>query len=115
MSDCPDKKVVESIQLQIEFTIKTAAVIRLRASRVARITANWRSCRRGWRRQTYRMQTHYRIRSYRTFQETESLEHTARRREPTMKPIEVAGNKMPKDDKVIIEELQTANITCVVW
>ena len=49
---------------------------------------------------------------FRTFQETESLlEHlrVGTLVEATVPPSPSTGAKMPKDDKIIIEELQTAN------
>ena len=51
---------------------------------------------------------------FRTFQETESLlEHLRGGTGPcppaTSSSPELSGAKMPKDDKIIIEELQTAN------
>merc|ERR1719341_588747 len=104
-------KVVESIRLQIEFHKKQQQVIRLRETRVKRITENLEQLQRRMEKTNMQDENTLQDSIYRTFQETESLLQHLRHgtHEDNSTTTEVAGNKMPKDDKVIIEELQTAN------
>merc|ERR1719341_1591179 len=110
-------KVVESIRLQIEFHKKQQQVIRLRETRVKRITENLEQLQRRMEKTNMQDENTLQDSIYRTFQETESLLQHLRHgtHEDNSTTTEVAGNKMPKDDKVIIEELQTATTICAAW
>ena len=113
LSEARDPKLEESIRAQIEFHSKQKEVIRVKA-------VNWEEFCRAVAALQIRMSNISGDGSgdglqdsiFRTFQETESLlEHlrVGTLVEATVPSQPSTGAKMPKDDKIIIEELQTAN------
>lgn len=114
---CKDHKIRQSIQLQIEYHTKQKALISLKQKKFNKDLRNLqiKMATAGIKDGDINLQDSI----YRAFQETESLlQHlrTGGTREDVEEGTKVVeesdpstGAKMPKDDKVIIEELQTAN------
>jgi len=100
-SHSKDNKVTESLGLQIQHHIKQKLVIAQRRSKYTKDLRNLQIKMAKASVQDAGLQDSI----YRTFQETESLlQHL---KEAPSDPS--TGAKMPKDDKIIIEELSTAN------
>jgi len=113
--ECQDSKVSESLRLQIEHHHKQEQVIRYRQARINNITRNIAELQKRMENATSQDTDNLPESIYRTFKETESLiEHlklgTAQEgRDENHVLQEKAGEKMPKNDKEIIEELEMAN------
>lgn len=100
-SHSKDNKVTESLDLQIQHHIKQKLVLAQRRSKYTKDLRNLQIRMAKASVQDAGLQDSI----YRTFQETESLlQHL---KEAPSDPS--TGAKMPKDDKIIIEELSTAN------
>lgn len=100
-TDSKDNKVTESIDLQIRHHFKQKLVITQRREKYTKDLHNLQLRMAKANFQDAGLQDSI----YRTFQETESLlQHL---KEAPSDPS--TGAKMPKDDKIIIEELSTAN------
>jgi len=111
---CKDEKIRQSIELQIQFHTKQKTLISIKKNKFKKDLRNLqiKMAATGLKDGDVNLQDSI----YRAFQETESLLQHLRTREEVVEGTEVVeesdpstGAKMPKDDKVIIEELQTAN------
>merc|ERR1711997_853806 len=104
-ADSRDNKVTESIELQIKHHIRQKVVITQRQSRCEKYTKDLKNLQLKMAKANL-LDAGLQDSIYRTFQETESLlQHL---KEAPSDPS--TGAKMPKDDKIIIEEeLSTVN------
>ena len=100
-AESKDNRISESLDLQIKHHIKQKLVIKSRGEKFSKDLRNLQIKMAKANLQDAGLQDSI----YRTFQETESLlQHL---KEAPSDPS--TGAKMPKDDKIIIEELSTAN------
>merc|ERR1719431_1288652 len=109
-----DNRVRESLTLQIEYHSKQKAVISHKQKRCDKFTKDLKNLHIKMAKANLdEADGGLQDSIYRTFQETESLLQHLRAGgmdESASVPSDPAtGAKMPKDDKIIIEELQTAN------
>jgi len=103
-TDSRDNKVTESIELQIKHHIRQKVVIAQRQNRCEKYTKDLKNLQIKMAKANLQ-DAGLQDSIYRTFQETESLlQHL---KDAPSDPS--TGAKMPKDDKIIIEELSTAN------
>jgi len=110
LKECEDKKVSDCINLQIQYHQREQQVIKLQEARFQKITKNLQNLQK--RMENASLQDAHSLEDsiYRTFKETESLlENLKHAQNPLEDKSPTTGAKMPKDDKEIIEELQTAN------
>lgn len=102
--DSRDNKITESLEQQIKHHIKQKLVISQRQRRCEKYTKDLKNLQLKMAKANLQ-EAGLQDSIYRTFQETESLlQHL---KETPSDPS--TGAKMPKDDKIIIEELSTAN------
>jgi len=112
LEEATDNKVKESLELQIKFHTKQKDVIGQRQRRCEKFNKELTNLKIKMEKANLAAADGLQDSIFRTFQETESLlQHL---RVGTMDESSVpsdpsTGAKMPKDDKIIIEELQTAN------
>jgi len=104
-ADSRDNKVTESIELQIKHHIRQKVVITQRQSRCEKYTKDLKNLQLKMAKANLQ-DAGLQDSIYRTFQETESLLQHLKEAPPSDPST---GAKMPKDDKIIIEELSTAN------
>jgi len=114
LEDATDNKVIESLELQIKFHRKQKDVIGHRKKRCDKFTKELTNLRRKMEKANLAAADGLQDSIFRTFQETESLLQHLRVGTTAVEDDSVisdpsTGAKMPKDDKIIIEELQTAN------
>ena len=115
LGDCKDQKIRQSIQLQITHHQKQKRLILLKKRKCEKITKDLRNLQIKMAAVGLKDGDNLQDSIYRTFEETESLLQHLRTGGGGVEEEEVqesdpsTGAKMPKDDKVIIEELQTAN------
>jgi len=103
-ADSNDNKITESLDLQIKHHIKQKLVITQKPSRCEKFSKDLKNLQLKMAKANLQ-DAGLQDSIYRTFQETESLlQHL---KEAPSDPS--TGAKMPKDDKIIIEELSTAN------
>jgi hypothetical protein len=103
-ADSNDNKVTESLDLQIDYHIKQKLVIAQRQCRCEKYSNDLHNLNLRMAKSSFQ-DAGLQDSIYRTFQETESLlQHL---KEAPSDPS--TGAKMPKDDKIIIEELSMAN------
>merc|ERR1712226_499709 len=103
-ADSRDNKVTESIELQIKHHIRQKVVIAQRQSRCEKYTKDLKNLQLKMAKANLQ-DAGLQDSIYRTFQETESLLQHLKEAPPSDPST---GAKMPKD-KIIIEELSTAN------
>eukprot|EP00092_Neocalanus_flemingeri_P000824 GFUD01000877.1.p1 GENE.GFUD01000877.1~~GFUD01000877.1.p1 ORF type:complete len:239 (+),score=102.94 GFUD01000877.1:96-812(+) len=112
LRETTDNKVRESLELQVKFHTKQKEVIGYRQARCEKYSKDLTNLQIKMAQANLAAADGLQDSIFRTFQETESLlQHL---RVGTMEESSVpsdpsTGAKMPKDDKIIIEELQTAN------
>jgi len=112
LGETTDNKVRESLELQIKFHTKQKEVIGHRQKRWEKYSKELTNLQIKMEKANLAAADGLQDSIFRTFQETESLlQHL---RVGTMEESSVpsdpsTGAKMPKDDKIIIEELQMAN------
>merc|ERR1712055_1184688 len=104
-ADSRDNKVTDSIELQIKHHIRQKVVITQRQSRCEKYTKDLKNLQLKMAKANLQ-DAGLQDSIYRTFQETESLLQHLKEAPPSDPST---GAKMPKDDKIIIEELSTAN------
>lgn len=107
-----DNKVKESLDLQIKHHNKQKSVITRKQKQCEKFTKDLKNLQIKMANANLQDADGLQDSIYRTFQETESLLQHLRTgaKEEESAPSDLAtGAKMPKDDKIIIEELQTAN------
>merc|ERR1712241_111632 len=105
--EAEDTKVRESLELQIEFHTKEKGLISERAAQWERFCRQLTSLQ--LKMSSASVSDGLQDSIFRTFQETESLLEHLRDGTQSEPSDPTTGAKMPKDDKIIIEELQTAN------
>eukprot|EP00091_Calanus_sinicus_P016721 TRINITY_DN36229_c0_g1_i1.p1 TRINITY_DN36229_c0_g1~~TRINITY_DN36229_c0_g1_i1.p1 ORF type:complete len:238 (-),score=91.32 TRINITY_DN36229_c0_g1_i1:48-761(-) len=112
LEEATNNKVKESLELQVKFHNKQKDVIGQRQRRCEKFNKELANLKIKMEKANLAAADGLQDSIFRTFQETESLlQHL---RVGTMDESSVpsdprSGAKMPKDDKIIIEELQTAN------
>jgi len=105
--EAEDTKVRESLELQIEFHRKEKGLISERAAQWEHFCRQLTSLQ--LKMSSASVSDGLQDSIFRTFQETESLLEHLRDGTQSEPSDPTTGAKMPKDDKIIIEELQTAN------
>merc|ERR1711936_1326206 len=107
LGEASDKKVRESLELQIKYHSKQKEVIGQKKKKYKELT------KKKMAKEKLAADDGLQDSIFRTFQETESLLQHLRvgtAQEESSAPSDPStGAKMPKDDKIIIEELQIAN------
>jgi len=112
--EATNNKVIESLELQIKFHIKQKDVIGHRQKRCEKFNKDLTNLKIKMEKANLAAADGLQDSIFRTFQETESLlQHlrvgTVPGEDDSVPSDPSTGAKMPKDDKIIIEELQTAN------
>jgi len=105
-ADSTDNKVTESLDLQIEHHLKQKLIITQKQVRCQRFSKDLKNLQQKMAKANVE-EAGLQDSIYRTFEETESLLAHLKEASPCSP---TTGAKMPKDDKIIIEELSTANL-----
>jgi len=114
LKEATNNKVIESLELQIKFHQKQKDVIGQRKKRCEKFSKELKNLKIKMEKANLAAADGLQDSIFRTFQETESLlQHlrvgTTAVEDDSVPSDPSTGAKMPKDDKIIIEELQTAN------
>jgi len=114
LKETTNNKVIESLELQIKFHQKQKDVIGQRQKRCEKFSKELKNLKIKMEKANLAAADGLQDSIFRTFQETESLlQHlrvgTTAVEDDSVPSDPSTGAKMPKDDKIIIEELQTAN------
>ena len=114
LKETTNNKVIESLELQIKFHQKQKDVIGQRQKRCEKFSKELKNLKIKMEKANLAAADGLQDSIFPTFQETESLlQHlrvgTTAVEDDSVPSDPSTGAKMPKDDKIIIEELQTAN------